>query len=142
MAFTRRAEAARMQSSINVTPLVDVVLVLLIIFMVMAPQLRKGPNVDLPETAKPGDQPDLTPVRVSINDRGGMWIDDEQVSPERFGASLLAAAHGDRNAKVVIQGDAKLSIGDIRRAMLAIEAEGFHGVGLLAQRAGGQTRGE
>jgi biopolymer transport protein ExbD len=130
-----------MQSSINVTPLVDVVLVLLIIFMVMAPQLRKGPDVNLPETAEPGDQADLTPIRVSINERGGMWIDDEQVAAERFGATLLAAAHGDRNAKVVIQGDAGLAIGDIRRAMLAIEAEGFHGVGLLAERASPKARG-
>ena len=51
----RLGEPGRMQATINITPLVDVVLVLLIIFMVMAPQMRTGPEVDLPDTAKPGE---------------------------------------------------------------------------------------
>ena len=54
----RLGEPGRMQAGINITPLVDVVLVLLIIFMVMAPQMRTGPEVDLPDTAKPRDQGD------------------------------------------------------------------------------------
>ncbi len=54
----RLGEGAKMQASINVTPLVDVVLVLLIIFMVMAPQMRKGPDVRLPKTEKPSQQGD------------------------------------------------------------------------------------
>ena len=52
----RLGDSARMQAAINITPLVDVVLVLLIIFMVLAPQMRKGPDVNLPNTAKPADQ--------------------------------------------------------------------------------------
>jgi biopolymer transport protein ExbD len=131
-----------MQSSINVTPLVDVVLVLLIIFMVMAPQLRKGPDVRLPETAEPRDQAELTPIRVSLDEHGKMWIDDDPVVAERFSDGLLAAAHGDLGARVVIQGDARLPVGDIRKTMLAVEAAGFHGVGLLAERAGASARGK
>src|SRR6059036_3741926 len=62
----RLGEPAQMQAAINITPLVDVVLVLLIIFMVMAPQMSKGPDVDLPDTKKPGDQGDEPDPRVVI----------------------------------------------------------------------------
>lgn len=137
----RPVKPARIQSVINVTPLVDVVLVLLIIFMVMAPHLRKGPEVDLPETAKPHKQGDEAPIRVTIDERGGLWIDDEPVAAEGFGERLRAVAGSEPNAKVVIQGDAQLRLGQVRQAMLAIEEAGFHGLGLLAHRAGGEAAG-
>jgi biopolymer transport protein ExbD len=129
-----------MQAAINITPLVDVVLVLLIIFMVMAPQLRKGPTVELPETAKPLEQGQGEPIRVTIDERGGLWVDDRLLTTEQFGEGLRTAAGGETNTRVVIQGDARLHFGDIRNVMLAIEAAGFHGVGLLAERTA-TTRG-
>ena len=72
----RLGEGAKMQAAINITPLVDVVLVLLIIFMVMAPQMmRKGPDVDLPNTKKPREQGDERGrILVSVNKAGGLWI--------------------------------------------------------------------
>ena len=74
----RLGEPAKMQAAINITPLVDVVLVLLIIFMVMAPQMRKGPDVNLPNTAKPNEQGDERGrILVSIDDAGGLWINDQ-----------------------------------------------------------------
>ncbi len=138
----RTAEPAKMQASINITPLVDVVLVLLIIFMVMAPHLRKGPQVDLPDTARPREQGEGEPIRVTIDERGGLWVDDQELAADRFGEGLRAAAGGETNTKVVIQADARLHFGDIRNAMLAIEAAGFHGIGLLAERAGASARGD
>src|SRR2546429_2671439 len=88
----RLGEPAKMQAAINVTPLVDVVLVLLIIFMVMAPQMRKGPDVNLPKTAKPIDQGDERGrILVSIDDAGRVWINDQQVAGEHFGEALRAA---------------------------------------------------
>jgi biopolymer transport protein ExbD len=130
-------EPARMQSSINVTPLVDVVLVLLIIFMVMAPQLRKGPDVNLPHTVKPLEQGDeRNKILVTIDDAGGLWIDDQPVAPEEFGNDLRLAAGDKPDPKVVLRGDARLRLGQVRQAMLAIEEAGFHGVGLIAKRAG------
>jgi biopolymer transport protein ExbD len=132
-------EPARMQSSINVTPLVDVVLVLLIIFMVMAPQLRKGPDVNLPHTVKPREQGDeRNRILVTIDDAGGLWIDDQPVAAEQFGDDLRAAAGDKPDPKVVLRGDARLRLGQVRQAMLAIEQAGFHGVGLIAKRAGAQ----
>jgi biopolymer transport protein ExbD len=139
----RLGESTRMQAAINVTPLVDVVLVLLIIFMVMAPQMRKGPEVDLPKTAKPSDQGDERGrILVSIDNAGGLWINDQQVAGEQFGEALRAAVGTEPNPKVVVRGDAKLQFRDVRQVMLAIEQAGFRGVGLIAKGAEAEARGE
>jgi biopolymer transport protein TolR len=133
----RLGEPARMQAAINITPLVDVVLVLLIIFMVMAPAMRKGPDVNLPNTAKPGEQGDERGrILVSIDETGGLWIDDQSVVPEHFREALIAAVGAVPDPKVVIRGDAKLNFRQVRQAMLVIEQAGFRGVGLVAKRAG------
>jgi biopolymer transport protein ExbD len=137
----RLGETTKIQAAINVTPLVDVVLVLLIIFMVMAPQMRKGPDVNLPHTSKPSSQGDERGrILVSIDDAGKLWIDDRQVAPENFGEALRAAVASETDPKVVIRGDAKLNFREVRQAMAAIEQSGFRGVGLIAKPAG--ARGE
>jgi biopolymer transport protein ExbD/biopolymer transport protein TolR len=140
----RLGEPAKMKAVINITPLVDVVLVLLIIFMVMAPQMmRKGPDVDLPDTAKPREQGDERGrILVSVDEAGGLWIDDLAVAPGQFGDSLRAAAGDEPDPKVVIRGDARLRFGEVRQAMVAVEEAGFHGVGLIAKSAGTQARGD
>ena len=137
-------EARKMQSAINVTPLVDVVLVLLIIFMVMAPHMRQGPGpeIDLPATAKPHEQASGVRIVVTIDEHGALWIDDKPFTVERFGDGLRAAAGGHSDAKVVVQGDATLPFGEVRHTMLGIEQAGFEGVGLIAERTGlGARRG-
>ena len=137
----RLGESAKMQAAINITPLVDVVLVLLIIFMVMAPQMRKGPDVHLPNTAKPSNQGDERGrILVSIDETGKLWIDDKPVAAEHFGDALRAAVGSEPDPKVVIRGDAKLNFREVRQAMSAIEQSGFRGVGLIAKPAG--ARGE
>jgi biopolymer transport protein TolR len=133
----RLGESAKMQAAINVTPLVDVVLVLLIIFMVMAPQMRKGPDVNLPNTAKPSDQGDERGrILVSIDGAGKMWVDDKQVTADHLGEAIRAAVGAEPNPRVVIRGDAKLNFREVREAMLAVEQAGFRGAGLIAKRAG------
>jgi biopolymer transport protein TolR len=130
----RLGEGIKMQSSINVTPLVDVVLVLLIIFMVMAPQMRKGPEVRLPKTEKPSQQGDERGrILVSIDQAGGMWINDKPVAAEHFGDALRAAVGAETDPKVVIRGDANLNFRQVREAIQAIEQVGFRGVGLIAK---------
>ena len=137
----RLGESAKMQAAINITPLVDVVLVLLIIFMVMAPQMRKGPDVNLPNTAKPSNQGDERGrILVSIDDAGKLWINDQQVAAEQFGEALRAAAGTEEDPRVVIRGDAKLNFRQVREAMIAVKEAGFPGVGLIAKRA--DARGE
>jgi biopolymer transport protein ExbD len=137
----RLGESGEMQAAINITPLVDVVLVLLIIFMVMAPQMRKGPDVDLPDTKKPSEQGDERgKILVTIDEAGGLWIDDQPVTFENFGESLRAAAGEQPDPKVVIRGDSRLTIREVRNAMVAIDQAGFHGVGLIAKRTGSEAK--
>ena len=139
----RLGEPAKMQAAINITPLVDVVLVLLIIFMVMAPQMRKGPDVHVPDTAKPSDQGDERGrILVSIDETGRLWIDDKPVAAEHFGDALRAAVGAETDPRVVIRGDAKLNFRQVREAMQAIEQTGFRGVGLIAKGRSTGVRGE
>ena len=137
----RLGEPSRMQAAINITPLVDVVLVLLIIFMVMAPQMRKGPDVNVPNTAKPNSQGDERGrILVSIDEAGGLWINDRPVAPEHFDETLRAAVGVETNPRVVIRGDANLNFRQVRDAMIAVEQAGFRGVGLIAKRAGAEGK--
>ena len=137
----RLGEPSKMQASINITPLVDVVLVLLIIFMVMAPQMRKGPDVNLPNTSKPNAQGDERGrILVSIDESGGLWINDQSVAAEHFGEALNAAVGAEANPKIVIRGDAKLNFREVREVMIAVEQAGFRGVGLIAKRAGAEGK--
>jgi biopolymer transport protein ExbD len=133
----RLGEPARLQAVINITPLVDVVLVLLIIFMVMAPEMRKGPDVNLPNTAKPAEQGDERGrILISIDETGGLWIDDQAVAADHFREALIEAVGAIPDPRIVIRGDAKLNFRDVRQAMLVIEQAGFRGVGLAAKHAG------
>ena len=139
----RLGEGTKMQASINVTPLVDVVLVLLIIFMVMAPQMRKGPEVRLPKTEKPTQQGDERGrILVSIDGTGKLWINDKQVTADQFDDALRAAVAAETDPKVVIRGDAKLNFRQVRETMQAIEQAGFRGVGLIAKGRNTGAQGE
>ncbi len=123
------------RAEINVTPLVDVVLVLLIIFMVITPILHSGPPIDLPVTEQPPDKPDDGHQVVITITRGGViWVDGEEVSGERFQQRMreLAERRGDHD--VVIEGDARVRFVQVKNAMMAVKAAGFDGVGLVAER--------
>jgi biopolymer transport protein ExbD/biopolymer transport protein TolR len=139
----RLGESTGLQARINVTPLVDVVLVLLIIFMVLAPQMRNGPEVTLPDTAMPDEQGDERGrILVSIDEAGALWVNDRQVAAEQLGDRLRVAVGNEPDPKIVIRGDATLNFRQVRQTMLAIEQAGFRGVGLIAKPAGGEARGE
>jgi biopolymer transport protein TolR len=116
------------------------VLVLLIIFMVMAPNMQKGPGpeINLPATEKPTQQGTGDRILVTLDEKGVLWIEDKQIAADRFGDDLRAAAGSESHPKVVLQCDARLPFGEIRQTMLAIEQAGFDGVALVAERAGTQ----
>src|SRR5258708_32953908 len=104
----RLGEPGKMQATINITPLVDVVLVLLMFFMVLAPQMRQGPDVNVPNTAKLNAQGDERGrILVSIDEAGRLWINDRSVAPEHFSEALNAAVGVEKDPRVVIRGDAK-----------------------------------
>ncbi len=134
----RRAENTKMNSAINVTPLVDVVLVLLIIFMVIAPQLNLDQAITLPETQRPPDQPQSErQIVVTITADGKLHVNDIPVERERLPDELLAQAAAIGDAQVVIKGDARLSFGHVQKTMFEIEAAGFKDVGLITRQSEG-----
>ena len=126
---------ASVHCRINVTPLVDVVLVLLIIFMVVAPQLESGPDVQLPTTDEPPERPENgRQILIAIEQGGVLWVDSDQVTVEQLPQSLEQAAQSRGDWQVVIKGDARLTFGEVQQAMLAVDRAGFRDVGLIAER--------
>ncbi|WP_448585378.1 ExbD/TolR family protein [Thermaurantiacus sp.] len=119
-------------SDINVTPLVDVMLVLLIIFMVTAPLLVTGTAVDLPETRAAALPADPEPIAVSLDRQGRRAIGDEVLGKEAFALRLAAlrAARGPQ-ARIVIRADAAIPYGEVARLLADVTRAGFTKVALV-----------
>jgi biopolymer transport protein TolR len=127
----RRAPMAE----INVTPLVDVMLVLLIIFMVTAPLLTAGVPVDLPESrAKPVDQ-EQKPSQISVDGEGRIFVDNEEIADSALGARLdqIAATPGadGKPAPVFLRADQGLGYGKVMRVMGELNRAGLNRVSLI-----------
>ena len=134
-------------ADINVTPLVDVMLVLLIIFMVTAPLMTSGVNVDLPKAnAAPLNQ-DATPITISINAAGDIYLGDTAIPLDGLVAKLRAIASNNPDRRVFVRGDRNLAYGRIMQVMATITEGGFTKVALLAEEmppaagAGSKGRG-
>jgi biopolymer transport protein TolR len=124
-------------SEINVTPMVDVMLVLLIIFMVAAPLMTVGVPVQLPKTAAPKVSQPKQPVVVTINDQGQPFLDKEPLAPEAVMPRLRELASADPTQVVLVRGDKAVPYGRIVEIMGQINAAGFQKVSLIAQAPGG-----
>jgi biopolymer transport protein TolR len=135
-----RRRRYRPLSEINVTPLVDVMLVLLIIFMVTAPLMTSGVNVDLPKTtAQPVNQ-DSEPVTVSVDAQGKIYLQDTEVALPDLVAKLQAIAQNNPARRIFVRGDKALPYGRIMEVMGTITEGGFTKVALLAEQPlGGAT---
>ncbi|HWM92880.1 MAG TPA: protein TolR [Thermoanaerobaculia bacterium] len=130
-------EAPEVRSDINVTPLVDVCLVLLIIFMVVTPMLQKGVDVALPETARPEQMPENDKqLEVSVKADGSVFIGQNWV-PENNLQAMLDEIHGQNpDREVVVKGDKRLKYKEVRRVMRLLNEAGFTRVGLITEREG------
>jgi biopolymer transport protein TolR len=133
----RRGRRRQPMAEINVTPMVDVMLVLLIIFMVAAPLLVTGVVVDLPKTGAKALPSDVEPISVTIDARGQRSIGDEAMTDAAF-AARLAALHEARgsNARVVIRADAGLPYGQVAALLADVTGSGFTKVALVNQPKG------
>ena len=121
-------------AEINVTPLVDVMLVLLVIFMITAPLMTSGVSVDLPKTdAKPLNS-DSKPLTVSINAEGKIFLQNQQVELPELVTKLQAIAAGDATRRIFVRGDKAISYGLVVQVMATIAQGGFNKVALLAQQ--------
>jgi biopolymer transport protein TolR len=134
MGSGRRGRRRQPMADINVTPMVDVMLVLLIIFMVAAPLLVTGVAVDLPKTAAKALPSDVQPISVTIDARGRRSIGDEELGDAAF-AARLAALHEARGAetRVVIRADAALPYGQVAALLADVTGSGFSRVALVNQ---------
>ncbi len=123
-------------STINVTPLVDVVLVLLIIFMVVTPMLQKGPPVVLPKASDPPKKPeDKSQILIAVAKDKPVYIEKEPMANDQaFATRLTEEYQRNKNASIVIKGDARLQYGQVKKAMLKVKEVGFEQVGLITQR--------
>lgn len=120
-------------ADINITPMVDVMLVLLIIFMVTAPLLTSGVTVDLPKAnATPLNQ-DATPITLSIDAAGQIFIADTQIPLDELVPKLRAIAHNNPNRRIFVRGDRRLPYGRVVQVMALITDGGFTKVALLAE---------
>ena len=123
----------RPMSDINVTPFVDVMLVLLIVFMVTAPLLSVGVPVDLPQTeAATINNPD-EPLVVSIDARGKIYIQETVTPLENLGARLAAVTGANREARIFVRGDKTIDYGRVMQVMGMISVAGYSKVSLLAE---------
>ena len=139
MSLNRQGGRARYKplAEINVTPLVDVMLVLLIIFMVTAPLLTASVNVDLPKAeAAPAPQDDK-PLTVSVNGEGKIYLQDEQIELGELVAKLQAISQGKSDKKILVRGDKGKSYGTMLQVMATITQGGFTHLALLSDPSGG-----
>ncbi len=134
-----RARRAPM-AEINVTPLVDVMLVLLIIFMITAPLLVAGVPVDLPDSNAGSLNTDDTPIQISLDGEGGVFIDEQLQDAETFPARLAAirqARLGPDEPRVYIRADRALDYGLVMRVLGEVNAAGFRRVALVSEADSG-----
>ena len=120
-------------SEINVTPFVDVMLVLLIIFMVTAPLLTAGIKVNLPESSSVLKNEKNDPVTISMNSKGDIYIQKKKISPNDLIKRLIALKGQNKDLKIYIKGDKNLNYGKIMDLMSFINKSGFKKVALVTK---------
>lgn len=123
-----------MMSDINVTPMVDVMLVLLIIFMVAAPLLTAGVPVDLPQTAAKALNTESKPITVTVTPDGALFIGEDPVTSDRLVATVGTLASGDMEQRLYIRGDATAQYGAIMEVMGALAGAGYAHIGLITEQ--------
>ena len=131
----RRSRRKPVMAEINVTPMVDVMLVLLIIFMVSAPLLTVGVPIDLPQTqAKSLDQ-DKEPLTVTVNTKGEVYLQNSEIKIDDLVPKLQAItqARGGNDERIYVRGDKKVDYGTVMRVMGRLAAAGFRRVALVTE---------
>ena len=133
MAFKLNRKGKEPMSEINVTPFVDVMLVLLIIFMVTAPLLTVGVQVDLPETSADSLPEEAEPLTLSINSKGEIYIQEHQVTYQKMIPKLLAIAKNRTDTRIYVRGDKNINYGRVLEVMGTLSGAGFSKVALISE---------
>jgi len=118
-------------SEINVTPMVDVMLVLLIIFMVAAPMMTVGVPIDLPETQAKPLNAETQPITVSVNDKGQIYLQETEIPIEEVVPKLEAISKTGYEERIYVRADKASQYGTVMQVMARISAAGFKNLGLI-----------
>jgi biopolymer transport protein TolR len=118
-------------SEINVTPFVDVMLVLLIIFMVAAPLLTVGVPIDLPETQAKAMNSETQPITVSVNDQGQIYLQETEIELDEIVAKLEAISKTGYDERIYVRGDKTADYGTVMKVMARVSAAGYKNLGLV-----------
>jgi biopolymer transport protein TolR len=131
----RKHHRRKVMSEINVTPMVDVMLVLLIIFMVSAPLLTVGVPIDLPQSQAKSLEQDKEPLTISVNDKGTIYLQNSEIEVDALVPKLqaIAEARGGNDARIYVRGDKNVSYGSMMKVMGRLSAAGFHRVALVTE---------
>jgi biopolymer transport protein TolR len=131
----RRHRRRPVMSEINVTPFVDVMLVLLIIFMVSAPLLTVGVPLDLPQTQAKSLEQDREPLTVSVNLKGQVFLQNSEITVEELVAKLnaITQARGGLDERIYVRGDRKVDYGTVMRVMGRLSQAGYRRVALVTE---------
>src|SRR5690554_2538165 len=133
----RRGRKKAVMSEINITPMVDVMLVLLIIFMVAAPMMTVGVPVDLPQTAA-NEMPSQTqPITVAVTPEGVIYVDDDIVAEADLTSTLTSMGANGAEDRIFLRGDTTADYGSVMRVMGILSAAGFSKIGLITEREPG-----
>ena len=135
----RRQGRYRPLAEINVTPLVDVMLVLLIVFMVAAPLMTSGVPVDLPKTSAAPLNQDADPLTVSVNAEGKIFLQDAEATLPELVSKLQAISDNKSDRRIFVRGDKGIAYGRVLEVMATITQGGFTKVALLAEQTGAQA---
>ena len=135
MSRGRRGRRGRAMSEINVTPFVDVMLVLLIVFMVTAPLLTVGVPVDLPKTRAPALGQDKEPLSVTVSKDGKIYLQKEAVTEEALVPKLKAISQNGYDQRIFVRGDKTVDYGRVMVVMGLLASAGFTHIGLVTDVA-------
>src|SRR5262245_5562419 len=128
---SRRRSSFSAMSEINVTPLVDVMLVLLIVFMVAAPLMTVGVPVDLPETRAKPLQGDSEPINISLDKDHKVFLQETEIDPETLVAKLEAIAKNGYEERIFVRADTSVDYGSVMKIMGSLNAAGYKKIGLV-----------
>ena len=129
----RIGKRKKLNADINVVPYIDVMLVLLIIFMVTAPLLTVGVQVDLPESAADSLPDDQEPLTITINSKGEIFIQEHQVTFKKVVPKLLAISKNRTDTRIYVRGDKTINYGRVLEVMGRLSGAGFSKVALISE---------
>ena len=133
MAFNLKRSEREPMSEINVTPFVDVMLVLLIIFMVTAPLLTVGVQVDLPETSADTLPEESEPLTLTINSKGEVFIQETKIEFKNLIKKILAVSNNRTDTRIYVRGDKTINYGRVLEVMGKLSGSGFTKVALISE---------